>query len=81
MRGLARYPLSFALCCAAALAQEGAVGGPSLGLLYDPAARTLHSVNGVAAAALLSERARSLQIPEGTRAATGEGAESFGAKS
>jgi len=32
------------------------VGGPSLGLLYDPAARTLHSVNGVAAAALLSER-------------------------
>ena len=39
-----------------AFAQEGAVGEPSLGLLYDPAARTLHSVNGVAAAALMSDR-------------------------
>lgn len=39
----------------AALAQEGSVAGPSLGLLYDASARSLHRVNGVPAAALLSE--------------------------
>lgn len=38
-----------------AAAQEGSVGGPSLGLLYDTSARSLHRVNGVPAAALLSE--------------------------
>lgn len=47
--------IALSITCAA-VAQEGAVGGPTLGLLYDPAARTLHSVNGVAAAALLSDR-------------------------
>lgn len=39
----------------AALAQEGSVAGPSLGLLYDASARSLHRVNGVPAAALLSD--------------------------
>jgi len=52
----ARYSLLFALACGAALAQEGVVAGPTLGLLYDRTARTLHSVNGVPAAALLGER-------------------------
>lgn len=47
--------IALSITCAA-LAQEGAVGGPSLGLLYDPSARTLHSVNGVAAAAIMSDR-------------------------
>ncbi|MEP7366112.1 MAG: hypothetical protein ABI972_22870 [Acidobacteriota bacterium] len=46
--------IGLSIACAA-FAQEGVVAGPSLGLLYDPAAHTLHSVNGVAAAALLSE--------------------------
>lgn len=44
-----------AAVAAAALAQEGVVGGPSLGLVYDANARSLHRVNGVPAAALLSE--------------------------
>jgi len=40
---------------AAALAQEGVVGGPSLGLLHDASTRALHLVNGVPAAALMTE--------------------------
>lgn len=43
------------LLAGAAFAQEGLVSGPTLGLLYDSTARTLHSVNGMPAAALMSE--------------------------
>lgn len=49
-----RNPLPALLLAGAAFAQEGFVSGPSLGLLHDPAARTLHTVNGMPSAALMS---------------------------